>query len=779
MNFLNRSFAATAVLMLVGTLGAALWANSAPTAASMATGVYENDLLEFYAPGVLTNATDPDGDALSAVLLVGTQNGNLTFNADGSFSYAPGAGYSGPDSFQFAAFDGTLLSAPATVDITVIAVNTPPQVVSQTFNVIEATPLTVPAPGVLTGASDPDSPGFTAVLVSGPSSGVLTLQVDGSFTYLPGAGFVGTDSFEIQADDGTDLSLPATITIIVAAANNAPVGADVTYAGNEDEALAGTPVGLLAVCADPEGDELSFALVSGAQYGTLQLNDDGTFSYMPAPEFSGADSFSYTVSDAASTAGPYVVTLVIQAVNDAPSASADRYTLLEDEVFAVNAGGLLANDMDIEGDAISAIAASLPVFGSLVLKPDGNFEYTPQPDFNGYDSFTYYADDGQSQSQIVTVTLFVQAMNDAPSFAGAGDVSVIEDDGVVNLQWAGNISAGPADESWQPIAFAVTVSQSSKLFVVAPFLDETGVLSFELEPDAWGTADVTVILYDKGGVQIASERDYSDSVTFHILVVASNDAPSFIPGGNVNVLEDCGPQSLAWATGINSGTGDVPQQITFYVTDVSNAALFVAGPSVDANGQLSFTPAPDANGSSRVVLVLTEAVLTVSGSSSSVGTPQSFIISVQAVNDAPVFFAGPNVSVRGHASNAITAWATGITAGADDEQGQVLLFQFLGVENSVLFEGQPSIDSMGTLNFTPRRGMQGIATITLMLVDDGGSANGGQCNSQVQTFTIEIRNDDLEAQGSCSAGTGSMPWWLWMAAPMAMLAVLRRRRAMA
>ena len=776
MNFANRTLPALACLMLMGVLASALGANTAPSAASMAAGVYQNDILEFYAPGVLTNASDPENDPLTAALLVSTQNGSLTLNPDGSFSYTPAWGYSGPDSFQFAAFDGSLYSAPATFDITVIAVNTPPQVVSRSYDAVNDAAFLVAAPGVLLGVIDPDSSSFTALQAGAPTYGTLTLNADGSFVYVPQAGFIGSDSFTFQADDGTALSLPGTITINVTAPNQPPVGANVTLECYEDTLLDGAAASVAGYCSDPDGDALVFTLDVQPQDGALRFNADGSFSYMPAPECSGTVTFSYTVADAMHTSGPYVVKLDILPVNDAPNANDDAYTLLEDQVLTVGAGGVLDNDGDIEGDVISAVATSLPQHGKLAINADGSFEYAPEQNFNGYDSFTYYADDGQGQSQIVTVTLFVQEMNDAPGYSNAGDVTVNEDDGEVKLQWAKDIMAGPADESGQACRFEIAVSGSTKLFTVDPVIDESGMLSFELAPNAWGTADVTVILRDDGGMALAGERDYSDPLTFRIFVVAMNDAPSFIPGGNVKVLEDCGAQAIAWARQISAGAGDVPQQLAFVVTGNSNAALFADGPWVDQDGVLRFTPAANANGDARISLILAESGF-VNAISDQTSIEQSFVLSVVAVNDAPVFYAGPTISVRGHGNSAITGWAAGISAGPADEQGQMLTIETLSVDNPGLFEIQPRVDSMGTLYFKPRRGAEGMATITLMLVDDGGTENGGQCNSEIKTFSIEVSTGEIEAEASCTAGAGAGPWWLWLAVPALLAGTLRRRRA--
>src|SRR5262249_4747831 len=155
------------------------------------------------ASGMLANDTDVEGDQLTAALVTGPGHGALTFNSDGSFRYVPAANFNGTDSFTYKANDGALDSAAATVRITVHAVNDAPTAGADSFAVSEDQTLAVGAPGVLANDSDIEGDPLTAVLVSGPSHGTLTLAADGSFTYVPAANYFGPDSFVYQPNDGT------------------------------------------------------------------------------------------------------------------------------------------------------------------------------------------------------------------------------------------------------------------------------------------------------------------------------------------------------------------------------------------------------------------------------------------------------------------------------------------------------------------------------------------------------------------------------------------------
>ncbi len=150
--------------------------------------------------GVLANDSDSDGDTLTASLVSQPTYGSLTFNSDGSFSYIPTTNYTGTDSFTYTASDGVSTSSPATVTLTVSA--SPPVANDDAYSIAQGTTLTIPASGVLSNDYDPDNLPLTAVPVTQPTHGSLTLNSDGSFSYTPTAGYTGADSFTYEASDG-------------------------------------------------------------------------------------------------------------------------------------------------------------------------------------------------------------------------------------------------------------------------------------------------------------------------------------------------------------------------------------------------------------------------------------------------------------------------------------------------------------------------------------------------------------------------------------------------
>jgi VCBS repeat-containing protein len=301
---------------------------------------------------VLSNDTDADGDPLTALLVTAPTHGTLNLNSDGSFTYVPATNYSGADFFTYRASDGALNSGVATVTLTITAVNDAPVGVADSYTANEDVTLTVAAPGVLGNDSDPEGSALTAALVVGPTHGTLTLNANGSFTYRPATNYNGPDSFTYRASDGSLNSAITTVTLTVNAVNDAPVATGDSYSAVENTPLVVAAAGVLSNDTDADGDTLSAVLVSNPAHGTLTLNANGSFTYVPVTNYNGADSFTYRATDGVLNSALATVSISIIGVNDAPIAANDSYSIAEDTTLSVTAPGVLRNDTDADGNTL-------------------------------------------------------------------------------------------------------------------------------------------------------------------------------------------------------------------------------------------------------------------------------------------------------------------------------------------------------------------------------------------------------------------------------------------
>jgi VCBS repeat-containing protein len=207
---------------------------------------------------------------------------------------------------------------------------------------------TVLTGNVLTNDHDPDGDALHVTAATfNTAHGKVVLLTDGSFTYTPNTGFMGSDSFDYQiCDDGAPVACcHGTVKIIVHCKNDIPVANPDAYTTNEDTKLdVDAANSILKNDTDQKGDPLTAGLIKTTQHGTLALNANGTFSYTPQLNYYGEDSFTYVANDGFDNSNEAVVTITVVPVNDPPVANPDVATTNEDVAVAIP---VLANDTDV------------------------------------------------------------------------------------------------------------------------------------------------------------------------------------------------------------------------------------------------------------------------------------------------------------------------------------------------------------------------------------------------------------------------------------------------
>ncbi len=408
-SFVYRASDGTLTSDATANISVVVGANSPPVAVGDSYTATEDTVLTVaVGTGVLQNDSDSDSDPLTAVLFAQAAHGTVALAANGSFTYTPVANYFGPDSFTYRANDGSVNSIAATVSLTVNNVPDAPVAAADSYATDRGVALVVAAAtGVLQNDTDADGQALTAQFVSGLTSGTLTLNPDGSFTYTPGAAFSGVATFTYRASDGALTSAAATVSILV---NSRPIAVADTYSATEDTVLnVPAATGVLQNDSDPDNEPITAVLVNNAAHGVVVLNANGSFAYTPAANYNGADAFTYHAFDGSRSSPDVTVTINIAPVNDVPVAVADRYEIPIGETTIVTAAqGVLANDIDPDGQTLTALIIAAPASGALIWNADGSFTYTPAPGFSGSVTFTYRATDGTTQSADATVTLNVQ-----------------------------------------------------------------------------------------------------------------------------------------------------------------------------------------------------------------------------------------------------------------------------------------------------------------------------------------------------------------------------------
>jgi VCBS repeat-containing protein len=299
---------------------------------------------------------------------------------------------------------------PTTATGTLTLLNTPPQAVSDAYSTDEDVVLVINAPGVLANDSDINGDVLEAVLDAAPAHGTVTLNTDGSFSYTPAPNFSGSDSFSYRAADGLDTSDTVIVTITVNELNDPPVVQDDAYSVDEDTILTVSAPGVLGNDSDEEEMPLTAVLQATTTNGTLIFNSDGSFSYTPAANFNGSDSFTYVANDGHSNSAVATVMITVNGVNDAPVAVDDNAVTAEDTAVDIT---VLSNDSDVDGDALTV--GSVTTAANGIVSHDGAVvTYMPAADYCGSDSFGYTVVDGNGGSDTAVVTITTNCVNDAP-----------------------------------------------------------------------------------------------------------------------------------------------------------------------------------------------------------------------------------------------------------------------------------------------------------------------------------------------------------------------------
>jgi hypothetical protein len=693
-------------------------ADSPPLAAADNYAVQQNTPLSVAAPGVLGNDIG-SGRPLAATLLTQPEHGTVVLNADGSFTYTPRADFYGVDTFRYQARDaaattaagnGSALGSVATVSLYVRPAKLPLIVNDDHFVAKQNTVLEVAAPGVL--GNDyvldirppyPPSmaithvathvfiapPVLSATLLTGPTHGTVTLNTDGSFRYTPSANYVGPDSFTYRArwENGQDdpvFTGVGTVTISVHPTDRPPVTHDDYYVGLQDAPLEIAAPGVLGNDERPASAAFLPVVVTPPSRGTLTLNPNGSFRYVPHDGFSGQDFFSYRLQQAATTATGALqsntanVRLTIRPNNPVVRAEDDHYATPAGTQLKIESPGVLRNDVAIPlfspeiGGAIRLYApfpitlthalapirltASLvrgPSYGTLTLNADGSFIYTPRADFSGVDTFTYKASaatiiDG---SHLILAPFELGSNHGQPPQILPHDIATV----TINVIPPGQGAVVARDNEYR-------LRRDTTLTIAPPgvlgndfllTLDPTtasgnapqGNLTAELVA---GPEHGTLTLQSGGGFTYAPAAGFtgldhfkyravsgqhSDEATVYLRVVPPRPAPRFVIGPHQQVTDDAGARAIAGWTRPEAGDPAAGTQPTF-AFDVSsdNASLFAAPPAIDANGRLTFTPAPNASGAATVTVVLRDSALDETGEVSGESAPQTFTITITKPN---------------------------------------------------------------------------------------------------------------------------------------------------
>jgi len=334
--------------------------------------------------------------------------------------------------------------------------------------------------GIIT-ATDADGDTLTYTLGDLPNHGTAIVNSgNGMYQYEPDDNWNGVDTFTVIVSDGKGSTATATVTITVNPVNDAPVANNDTVTTDENTSII---VDVKANDSDVEGDTLTVTGVTQPSNGLVTLVG-GVVTYTPNNNYNGPDSFIYTISDGKGGTATATVTVTVNSVNNVPVATGDSQTTNEDTPVS---GSVTATDAD--GDTLTFSKGTGPSNGSVTVNADGTYTYTPNTNWNGLDTFTVIVNDGNGGTEEATVTITVNAVNDAP--VANNDSATTKGDKAVNIDVNANDSDVDDD--------TLTVTGVSDPAHGTATVNANGTITYTPDANYYGSDSFTYTVSDVNG----------------------------------------------------------------------------------------------------------------------------------------------------------------------------------------------------------------------------------------------------------------------------------------
>jgi hypothetical protein len=387
------------------------------------------------------------------------------------------------------------------VTVTVTPVNDPPYAQDDDVTTREETQLSIDV-----AANDSDADGdldlSTIVVTAGPTHGTATVDpATGAISYLPNTDFYGTDTLTYEICDVNGACDTATVTVDVTPVNDPPTAAGQGVTTEED-----TPVEIVLVGDDADGDALDYSILSEPSHGEIQGFDPATgeLIYRPNPDFNGQESFVFEVCDPFGACSTAAIKITVTPVNDPPVADAAELQLPEDTQASFTLTG-----SDIDQDPLQYALLTGPIHGEITSFDPATGEgiYTPDPDYNGEDTLTYEVCDTSGACDSATIRLVITPVNDPPQ--AAPQALVTDEDTELSITLTGT------DPDGDPLRFTIVSDPAhGRISGLDP---ETGELVYTPNPEYNGD--------DTFSYKVCDPEGLCDTALVEITVTPVNDPP--------------------------------------------------------------------------------------------------------------------------------------------------------------------------------------------------------------------------------------------------------------
>ncbi|MBV1907825.1 MAG: tandem-95 repeat protein, partial [Kangiellaceae bacterium] len=651
--------------------------NDSPTISGTPTGSVAQDTLYTFTP----TATDVDGDPLSFTasnlpswLALDTDNGNIS----GTPTNAEVGTYANIQLSVNSA--GGLNDSLTAFSITVTNTNDAPVATDDNATTDEDSGVLI---DVLANDTDSDVDDLLSITVVSNVTNGSAIITEGQIRFTPNADFNGVGSLSYTMSDGV-LTATANVTITVNAINDAPeIGGTPASSVVQDNLYSFTPT-----ASDVDGDSLTFSVLNAPSWTTFNTGD-GTLSGTPTNANLGVfGNIQISVSSNGDLSDFLpAFTITVDNSNDAPTAVDDSATTDEDVAITID---VLNNDIDVDIDDTLVITAVNTVTNGAAEIINNQVSFTPSVNFNGTGSFSYIVSDG-TVTDTASVSITVNAVNDAPTISGSPATSIAQDDGYSFTPTANDVDG-------DALSFSIINSPSWATFNTA-----NGTLTGTPTNDDVGSyANIQITAHDSS--------ESTPLTTFAITVTDVNDSPIALDD-DVTTNEDT---SVVISVLINDTDAD-GDQIT-----VISAVANNGGVEINNNGVLSYSPNTDFNGFDTINYTIEDG----NGGSDTAKVN----VTVTAINDAPSSVDDDVTTLEGQP---ITINV--LSNDSDPDIGDTLTVTSAGTNT-----GTVTVNPDSSLNYMPELNFLGDVEVSYAVSDSNGGIAAAKVIVQVRPVAISI-----------------------------------------
>jgi Ca2+-binding RTX toxin-like protein len=504
------------------------------------------------------------GNNSSTLTLAGSQ---AQINATlATLRYQGNLNFNGTDNLTIVSTDSTGLTDTDTIRIAVTPVNDSP-VGSPTVtlsNTAEDTPIIITAASLLAGFRDVDGDTLFITRIEA-TNGSLVNNNNGTYIFTPTPNFNGIATLTYWVSDGTTTIDVPSRSFNVTPVNDAPVGSPTAILANttEDTAINITAASLLTGFSDVDGDALFITRIE-ATNGSLVNNNNGTYTFTPAPNFNGIATLTYWVSDGTTIVDVPSRSFNVTPVNDAPvgTSTAILANTVEDTAINITAASLLTGFSDVDGNSLS-VTNLVATNGNLVNNNNGTYTFNPDANFNGSVTLTYGVTDGTTTLAGQNSKFVVTSVNDAPILqqpiidqrAGQNQAFTftIPVNSFIDVDASDALTYSVTQENGSPLPSWLIFNPITRIFAGTPTSANVGILNIKVTAtDNAGAKASDVFTLSIGGDIIGTEL--ADS-----LIGTNGDDNIIGLGGNDTIDGREGNDTIRGGYGndvLNGGDGD-------------------------------------------------------------------------------------------------------------------------------------------------------------------------------------------------------------------------------